>query len=372
MRTPPVRALALFLSSVTWPVGAVAQSGESVNLEAIRSTKRVSAVRIAEAIRLDGILDDPVWQGIAPATDFYQQQPAEFSAATRRTEVRFAYDDDTLYLGAMMFDDEPDQLITNDLSAISMAAMATCSASSSIRSRTSATRYGFLTNPGGAQRETQAYDNGRRNDANWHGVWFVRTAVLENGGALEFAIPFKTLRFPARADQEWGLNVVRIVRRINERSTWSPVPRQFSHYNVAYAGTLDGVRGVQPGRNFWIKPFATSDIEHRGALGSDWDRPAPTAASISSGASRHSSCWTGHGAPTSRRSRPMRSRSTSPASRPSSRRNASSSSRVRPASRSASSNPTAMTSGATWCRSSAAVSASPAPANRFRSSAAFA
>ena len=97
------------------------------------------------------------------------------------------------------------------------------------------------------KRETQAYDNGRRNDANWHGVWFVRTAVLENGWSAEFAIPFKTLRFPARADQEWGLNVVRIVRRINERSTWSPVPRQFSHYNVAYAGTLDGVRGVQPG-----------------------------------------------------------------------------------------------------------------------------
>ena len=95
-------------------------------------------MRIDAPIRIDGILDDPAWQGTAPATDFYQQQPAEFSPATRRTEVRFAYDE-TRSISAPMLYDDPDQLITNDLRRDFNGSDDRCSASSSIRFRTGAT-----------------------------------------------------------------------------------------------------------------------------------------------------------------------------------------------------------------------------------------
>lgn len=62
------------------------------------------------------------------------------------------------------------------------------------------------------------------------------------------------------AIQEWGMNMVRWARRANETSTWAPVPRQFSHYNVAYAGTLVGIANAQPGRNLQLKPFATARV----------------------------------------------------------------------------------------------------------------
>lgn len=58
--------------------------------------------------------------------------------------------------------------------------------------------YGFMTNTGGAQRDTQIMENGRFHDANWDGVWFVKTRVIEEGWVAEIALPFKTLRFPAR------------------------------------------------------------------------------------------------------------------------------------------------------------------------------
>jgi hypothetical protein len=119
---------------------------------------------------------------------------------------------------------------------------------------------GFLTNPGGAQRDSLGYENGRRNDANWHGAWSVKTHIRPDGWSLEFAIPFKTLRFPDGAMQTWGLNMVRWARRANETSTWAPVPRQFSHYNVAYAGTIAGIADARPGRNLQLKPFATADV----------------------------------------------------------------------------------------------------------------
>ena len=236
------------------------------DIDAIRAGKRVLAVRVDQPIHLDGKLDEPAWALAEPAADFYQQQPAEFEPATRHTEVRFLYDDDTLYLGAMLYDEAPQLAITNDLKRDFNGRDGDLFGLVLDTFQDRRNSYGFLTNPGGAQRETQAYDNGRRNDANWHGVWFVRTAMVADGWSLEFAIPFKTLRFPDRLPHEWGLNVVRVVRRTNEVTTWAPVPRQFTHYNVAYAGTLAGIGDVRRGRNLQVKPFATADVS-RGARG---------------------------------------------------------------------------------------------------------
>src|SRR6188474_152018 len=68
--------------------------------ETIRLSRIVTAVRVTEAINLDGRLDEPVWQQAEPATDFFQKLPNNGAASSERTEVRFAYDDDNLYVGA--------------------------------------------------------------------------------------------------------------------------------------------------------------------------------------------------------------------------------------------------------------------------------
>ena len=78
---------ALLLILVRVDAGASARQ----DLDKIRSAKRVEAVRVDQPIRLDGMLDEPVWERATPAIDFYQQQPAEFEFATRKTEVRFLY-----------------------------------------------------------------------------------------------------------------------------------------------------------------------------------------------------------------------------------------------------------------------------------------
>ena len=246
-----------------------ASADDPVDIVAIRSAKRVNALRITETISIDGALDEAAWQRAEVTADFYQQQPAEFSLATRRTEVRFLYDNDTLYMGAILYDPEPSQLITNELKR-------DFSGSSGdgfglildpFQDRRNA--YGFVTNPGGAQREALGYENGRRNDGNWHGVWSVKTRIREDGWSIEYAIPFKTLRFPDREVQEWGLNMIRWARRANETSTWAPVPRQFTHYNVAYAGTLSGITDVVRGNQLQVKPFLTGDVSSGLNGGSD-------------------------------------------------------------------------------------------------------
>ena len=251
---------------------ASAATAQDIDVEAVRASKRVAAVRVIEPIVVDGVLDEPVWQAAQPATDFLQQIPDEYAPASERSEVRFLFDDEALYVGAIMYDPDPQRLITNELRRDFSGFqndVFTLVLDTFMDRRNS---YGFMVNPGGAQRDVQAFDNGRSNDANWNGVWFVRTQVGDDRWTLELSIPFKTLRFPDADVQQWGLNVMRIVRRSYEFSTWAPVPRQLSHYAAGYAGVLSGISGVQRGRDLRITPFATAQFNGVSSRASRWDR----------------------------------------------------------------------------------------------------
>jgi hypothetical protein len=253
------------------PLAATAAQPQDLDLEAIRASKRMTAVRISEPIVVDGTLDEAAWAMAEPAVDFYQQFPDEFAPATERSEVRFLYDAEMLYVGAMLYDREPDRLIIDSLRRdfSNFQSDSFLVVFDTFMDRRNG--YGFLTNAAGAQRDVQSTENGRRNDANWNGAWFTRSKVLENGWSTEIAVPFKTLRFPPSDLQEWGLQLQRIIRRRNEYVTWSPVPRQFSHYAVSYAGRLTGISGVQSGSDLRITPFTTGQFTTGRAGTQGWD-----------------------------------------------------------------------------------------------------
>ena len=251
---------------------APAVAGQEFDQAAIRATKRATAVRTVQPVVIDGALDEEAWKQAPLAEGFYQQFPDEFAPASERTEVRFLYDEDTLYIGAMLYDAEPGRIIIDSLRR-DFSNFQTDSflvVFDTFLDRRSG--YSFVTNAAGALRDVQASDNGRRNDANWDAAWSVRSKVLENGWSTEIAVPFKTLRFPAGSDQTWGMQMQRIMRRKNEFVTWSPVPRQFSHYAVSYAGTLAGITGVRSGSDLRVTPFATAQVTNRRPGTSGWGR----------------------------------------------------------------------------------------------------
>lgn len=219
--------------------------------------RTVTAVRVVTPPVIDGRIDDPVWRGASAATAFVQQQPDEGAPATLRTEVRLVHDGTTLYVGALLFDDQPDQLVVNELKRDFAEANNDLFGVVLDTFRDGRNAYGFLVNAGGAQRDTIAFDQGEREDASWHAAWWSAAARRPDGWSVELAIPFAALRFPEAADQSWGINLVRVIRRRNETVTWSPVPRQFSQYHVGYAGTLAGLSGIRNGRHARVTPFVT-------------------------------------------------------------------------------------------------------------------
>jgi len=235
-------------------------TAQTIPFKTLRATKRVQAVRISEPITVDGLLDEGAWDRAEPATDFYQQQPDEGKLSAYRSEVRFVYDDDSLYIGGTFFDPDPDRIIVNELKR-DFGARDGDSVSvvfDPFHDERNATS--FQANASGAQRDLQAYDDSRVTNSNWDAVWWVKTSRFPGGWRLEMRIPFKTLRFTDAEQQVWGLQIQRVVRRTNEVSLWSPLPRQFNQYKVSYAGTLEGISGITPSPNFRIQPFASGQV----------------------------------------------------------------------------------------------------------------
>ena len=77
--------------------------------------RTAEAFRVDRAPKLDGTLDDPLWESAKPIRDFRQQEPYEGQSATERTEVRILYTRHAVYFGIHCFDAEPLRVIASEL-----------------------------------------------------------------------------------------------------------------------------------------------------------------------------------------------------------------------------------------------------------------
>ena len=220
--------------------------------------RQLRAVRAAGTIALDGTLDEPAWAVAPLARNFVQSEPREGEPATYDTEVRVLYDDDALYFGVFAKDEQPAGIIVSDLkkdfnTATSDGFLVILDTFHDRRNG-----YQFAINPAGAKWDAQMANEGRENNANWDGIWDVVTRIAETGWYAEIRIPFRTLRFSGGETEVWGVNFERKLRRLNEDSYWAPVPRIYDIQQVSLAGTLEQMRGVRPGKDLRVKPYASS------------------------------------------------------------------------------------------------------------------
>ncbi len=226
--------------------------------------KKVTAVFVEGQIVVDGTLDEPEWKLAQPATDFIQNEPRTGEPVTERTEVRLLYDQENLYVGVYCFDSAGEEGIVvtsvkrdytpgeNDNFIILLDTF-----------NDDRNAVMFSTNPKGAKRDTQVGADGSNNNSDWDAIWHVKTKITSEGWQAEIAIPFKTLRFKEGEEQTWGVNFLRRIRRNNEFGFWSPIPRPYRISRVSMAGELNGLQGIQQGRNLYVKPYLSTPITRR-------------------------------------------------------------------------------------------------------------
>src|SRR5262245_61392491 len=71
----------------------------------------LKAMKIEKAPKIDGVLDEPLWENVPPMDQFTQQEPRIGEPATERTEVRVAYDNRHLFIAIHAYDSDPSALI---------------------------------------------------------------------------------------------------------------------------------------------------------------------------------------------------------------------------------------------------------------------
>lgn len=222
------------------------------------------AVRTARPPVIDGQVDEAEWALADSATDFVQQLPITGARPEFRTVVRVLYDADHLYVSAINYDPTPGRAITAGIQHdfVSSNSDAFAVALDTYKDRRNS--FLFVANPKGAIRDEQTYDDSRTIVEAWEGVIDVRTAAIrmpsgDSAWTVEMAIPLRTLRFDGTRDvQDWGINFLRRVRRVNESSYWAPLERQYRVHRMSRAGTLVGLQGLRQGRNLQLKPYVVA------------------------------------------------------------------------------------------------------------------
>jgi hypothetical protein len=265
-RAPAAILVCLALATAVAPT--VAQS------DAVRPT--LQAVRIEQPPELDGdVLGDPAWRTAPAATEFWQTRPFAGEPATERTEVRIAFTHDTLWVGVVCFDQEPDKIIVAD--ARRDAPLGDTDSFQMIVDafRDQQNGYVFGTNPAGIEYDGQVQNDptgggfgggggrfgggaGGGFNVNWDGAWNVAAVTGDYGWSAELAIPFATLRYPKQEAAAWGVNFQRNIRRHNETAYWSRLEQQFNLYRLVDAGTLEGLEVPSP-RNLKLTPYVLAD-----------------------------------------------------------------------------------------------------------------
>jgi hypothetical protein len=226
-----------------------------VHAQEAASRPAATAVSVREAPMIDGQLNERAWLEAPPLASFTQAEPFEGQPASERTEVRIIYDDVAIYVGVMLHDGDPSQIVTTDTRRD--ADLREMDSFQIIFDTFRDQQNGFVfgTNALGVQYDAQVRSEGRP-DATWDGSWEVRTNVTESGWTAEFRIPLRTLRY-GPAPQVWGVNAFRNIQRSRERTYWAPLAREYNLERLSSAGDLRGLQ-LQTPRNLKVLPYLTS------------------------------------------------------------------------------------------------------------------
>lgn len=223
------------------------------------SSKQIVATRInPHPPKIDGNLNDEIWQKAKFATGFTQKEPVEGDLARDKTEVAFVYDDEAIYVGARMHSTEPDKTIATvsrrDNDGTSEKIIVSLDTYHNGR-----TAYSFAVTAAGVRVDYyHSSDDEYNRDYDWNPVWEAKTVREADGWTAEMRIPFTQLRFANQDIQVWGINMNRWVPSINEDSYWVLVPKDENGWS-SRMGELIGIEGIDASRRIEVLPYAAAD-----------------------------------------------------------------------------------------------------------------
>ncbi len=207
-----------------------------------------------EKIKLDGILDEAVWQQATHIHNFTQRELDYGQPISETTEVAVLYDKNNLYLGIWCYQKDPSKIV-----AKFMNPDFDYQADDNFQIMISPfddnrSGYLFAINPNGARTDI-LISSGEDGNEDWNGVWDAKTTINDQGWFAEIIIPFNTLQFKKEPILNWALNFERDIVSKNEQALWQGWSRDSRVFSVVKAGKLTGLKDIAYAKKFEFKPF---------------------------------------------------------------------------------------------------------------------
>ena len=223
--------------------------------------KKITAIKLDKAPKIDGNLDDETWKNIPICKDFVELRPnnGKTEDADFKSEVKIAYDDTGIYVSAMLYDKEPskiskqlterDNIDNDDFFVLFINGYNDNQQSLEL----------FVTAAGVQADSKITKENGE--DFSWNGIWYSAAKIVENGWTVEMKIPFSELRFPKSAVQNWGINFFRQVNRTKTAYTWNHVNNQKGSF-LLYDGVLENIKDINPPVRLSFTPYFSTYVNN--------------------------------------------------------------------------------------------------------------
>ena len=210
----------------------------------------------SEKIEVDGKLDEAIWQSVPIATDFIMFDPdnGKKIPENKKTEIRVLYDNDAIYIGAVMYDENPEKILkeitqrdsfgTSDLFGVFINGF-----------NDGQQDFQFFVNAADGQADCITTDtNGE--DYSWDAVWKSKAVITDKGWVVEMRIPYAALRFSGENKQTWGLNFFREIKRDRQKYTWNFIDSKLGTF-TQQTGILEGIENIKPPTRLFLLPYSS-------------------------------------------------------------------------------------------------------------------
>ncbi len=221
--------------------------------------KEASALKVNEAITIDGALSETAWEKARELTDFIQFEPERGKPATLKTIVKVLYDDKHIYFGFLCYDPKPELVAASQSKRDSDLRVDDSVAVCLDTFHDKRNCYFFMTNLLGTQYDGRIAENGLTTDATWDGVWKSAGRKTEFGWCAEIAIELSSLKYEPGKEVSWGLSLGRVMPRVLENSFWTG-PLE-SPYKVSQYGVLKELALEKAADKAQIIPHIISKLE---------------------------------------------------------------------------------------------------------------
>ncbi|NDC41126.1 MAG: hypothetical protein EBZ77_06180 [Chitinophagia bacterium] len=246
MRFAPILFFVLMVTTLPLAVGQYAH----------RSTP---AVRTHSNIAIDGKLTEPSWDSCLAASNFTIYTPNPGAPSSQRTDVRILYDNNFVYIGALMHDTHADSIL-HQLTSRDDYEYANTDAFTVVFDTYNDHQNGFAfaVTAAGVQADAKVRFDGY--DYSWNAAWYSKAVRHDSGWTVEMKIPYSALRFPPTGVQLWGTNFLRTIRRIREKSSWNIIKPDVTNA-LGQAGVLNGIKDIKSPVRLALLPYLSAYAE---------------------------------------------------------------------------------------------------------------